>query len=150
MLHNTCSCFTDVSQKLPFVSYSELIDQAIADLDAAIALATSNEFTIDDKFINVLKKESIRNVKYKSTFALIMKFWRSFYPTVISSYICNLVNFSNFKPSCSWHGTQIMCVVFIDKSIQSTIHHYTIQYTLLAQLRIFQHVKCLCWSLGHA
>lgn len=43
---------TDLSTKLSFVTYAELIDQSISDLDAAIALATNNSFSITDNFIN--------------------------------------------------------------------------------------------------
>ncbi|SNZ01496.1 RagB/SusD family nutrient uptake outer membrane protein [Flagellimonas pacifica] len=43
---------TDISQKLPFVTYSELITQAISDLDAAIAIANANSFEIPNTVIN--------------------------------------------------------------------------------------------------
>ena len=43
---------TDLSQKLPFVGYQDLIAQAIKDLNETIAIANSNDFTITDNFIN--------------------------------------------------------------------------------------------------
>ncbi len=43
---------TDLSQKLPFAPYSQLKDQAIADLDRAINLAQNNSFEIPSTIIN--------------------------------------------------------------------------------------------------
>lgn len=59
---------TDVSQKLPFVPYSKLIAQAIADLDATISLASNNDFTITDNFINGVKPTSTDLVKICNSF----------------------------------------------------------------------------------
>jgi len=59
---------TNLSQKLPFVPYSELIAQAIADLDACIALASSNDFTITDNFINGVMPTSAELIKICNSF----------------------------------------------------------------------------------
>ncbi|MFD1615441.1 RagB/SusD family nutrient uptake outer membrane protein [Gelatiniphilus marinus] len=59
---------TDLSQKLPFVPYNELIAQAIADLDACIALASSNDFTITDNFINGVMPTSADLIKLSNSF----------------------------------------------------------------------------------
>ena len=59
---------TDLSQKLPFVGYQELIAQAISDLDAAIAAANSNDFTITDNFINGVMPTSAELIKICNSF----------------------------------------------------------------------------------
>ncbi|WP_081997714.1 RagB/SusD family nutrient uptake outer membrane protein [Wocania ichthyoenteri] len=59
---------TDLSQKLPFVPYNELIAQAITDLDACIALASSNDFTITDNFINGITPTSAELIKICNSF----------------------------------------------------------------------------------
>ena len=59
---------TDVEQKLPFVTYSELIAQSITDLDAAIALASSNDFTLTDNFINGVEPNSAELIKICNSF----------------------------------------------------------------------------------
>lgn len=59
---------TDLSQKLPFVSYQELINQAITDLDAAIKIANSNDFTITDNFINGIMPTSAELIKISNSF----------------------------------------------------------------------------------
>ena len=59
---------TDLSQKLPFVPYKELIAQSIVDLDACIALASSNDFTITDNFINGVMPTSAGLIRLCNSF----------------------------------------------------------------------------------
>lgn len=59
---------SDLSQTLSFVGYEELIDQAITDLDAAIAVASSNDFTITDNFINGIMPTSAELIKICNSF----------------------------------------------------------------------------------
>lgn len=59
---------TDISQKLPFVGYQELIAQAITDLDATIAIANGNDFTITDNFINGIMPTSAELIKICNSF----------------------------------------------------------------------------------
>ncbi len=59
---------TDLSQKLPFVTYQELIAQSLTDMDAAIAIANSNDFTITDNFINGITPTSEELIKICNSF----------------------------------------------------------------------------------
>lgn len=59
---------TDLSSDLPFVSYEELINQAVKDLDAAIALASNNSFQINDNFINGTTASNTDLIKFCNSF----------------------------------------------------------------------------------
>jgi hypothetical protein len=63
---------TDLTQKLPFVNYQELINQAISDLDLAISIATSDTFEIPNTVINGVSLSETELIKlcnsYKARF----------------------------------------------------------------------------------
>tara|TARA_R110002049_G_scaffold993_3_gene7182 strand:- start:60278 stop:61795 length:1518 start_codon:yes stop_codon:yes gene_type:complete len=59
---------TDLTQSLTFATYSELIDQAVTDLDAAITIANSNVFEIPDNLINGVEISDADLIKLCNSF----------------------------------------------------------------------------------
>ncbi|WP_341216724.1 hypothetical protein [uncultured Wocania sp.] len=59
---------TDLTQKLEFVTYQQLIDLALADLDSAIALANSNTFEIPNTVINGVSISDANLIKLCNSF----------------------------------------------------------------------------------